>query len=508
MANRTLDVHASSLSEDVQSHVLFVDSARASGSNHKLVLDFEDPFTMVVGFEILDASIPNVMYSVEASNNMFSMVFSETPGLLSGANSAHIVEYMCGFEHQEALENSAVATRVVFVTPATSANVSPLRPLPPNSVYMMVTHVQGVTVSHTKNSNNDLLVGDRYFVTSDDYIDITASPASFVVNPTTMTLHKFDVVADPTNASAHVVCDLSRMDIYAEHGNYSICALCHHMNALMGAATSRNAFLPRTNVSAASCTGEFERTSKMMVQSDKPFLVNLLSTTMHKQTGFVNVAAGCTSKVVLRVNREMPLSFQCTDGMWRMPSPGVCDLTGERYIILRCPELENFNGSTFKTRTFDGVAIFKMVAGPNSISELRFDYHNLRQTLLHPIGKIGRLTFRFECGDGRPYDFKGVDYQFLACVKTLGAPRIQRFEKSILNPYYDPADTASVPVIGGGGSTDKDATDWDYLDKLAAELDMLDVDGGENDDENDDDTNSVEEYDLDARRRASNAWDF
>lgn len=520
MASRILDVHSSVIPGDVQSHVLFVDSAKRNHDKNtdpsKMVLEFEEPFTMVVGFEILDASIPNVMYSVEGYNNTFSLVFADDDDVFKSLESnAHLTEYMCKHPvtpgHVQAPQNSVVSTRIAFV----SSGGTVVRPHSSTSI-VMVTKIDGANVTQIPQSNGISLANDKYYVTFDDDTDrnksdLSASPSSFVVNPETMTLYKFlDVTNDGTLRSSddHLICELSRMDIYAEHGNYTICALCQHMNVLMTAGSTQNG-LPNTTVSAASCTGDFDRTSKMMLNSTKPFIVNLMATTMHKQTGFVNVRTGCVSKIVLQTNLEMPLAFECTDGLWRIPSPGVCDLTGERYIILRCPELEN-TGSSFKTRTYDGVAIFKMVAAPNSISELRFDYQNLRQTILHPIGKIHRLTFKFECGNGRAYDFKGVDYQFLASVKTVCVPRIQRFEKSILNPYYDPADSTSVPVIRTTTAAEDDGLGdrWDQLDRMVAETYVVDDDDEEEDeDEEGEEVDEVDD-DYDAEARASNTWNI
>lgn len=511
MASRTLDVHIDNADKKVlESHVLFVDSARRNLNHNpdpsKLVLDFENPFSMVVGFEILDASIPNVMYSVEKHNNMFSLIFSESSDDNSAlTTNSHFVEYVASIPISESMENSCVATRFQFVS--VSSSPPPSSPMDVTrdtmTVFVEDTVVQGASISLAKpsvmTSTIVSLSKGKYYITCDSShtaTEISASPNSYVVNPSTMTLHRFvrldrrDVVSNANIIKA--TCHLSRMDIFAEHGNYTICSLCNHMNTLMSMTNS----FPRTNVSAASCTGDFERTSKMMVQSTKAFLVNTMASTMLKQTGYVNVSTGCSSKVVIGLDNYMPLSFLCTDGMWRMPSPGVCDLTGERYIILRCPELEN-NGSMFKTRTYDGVAIFKMAAAPNNISELRFDYHNLQHSLLHPIGKLSKLTFSFECGDGRPYDFKGVDYQFLACVKTLGVPRIHTFTKSILNPHYGPA----LDSIRHDDETEEVERDWDHLDKMVAEFDALETnerllaDDEDDDDEDDEDeTDSIQEY--------------
>lgn len=486
---------------EFESHTLFVDSSRRDLSRNpdpqEVAVEFLDPFNMVVGFEILDASIPNVMYTVEEHNNTFSMLMADDKQFLVSPQHAHRVAFLVfnlslSAKKHVSLEreNCTFAHRFAFVEPASTLDGRTIvgnghaiahgggEPSPPSSsssfsfvndlsiqnindgvaqgevhgtAYLEVPVDATVTnITTTRRNPNTRDTGDANtargaaavtletgdctfmleFARPEDEDSFTSDPSAFVVNPHTNVLYRMERVTCPDCIQAIGGDELyiyMRMDVRAEWGNYTVGSLCCHLNSLLA---------PAASVTAASCNGDFERTSKLMLQSASPFIVNTSSTTMTKQTGFANVTTGCTSVIKLS-GRAMPLSFQCSDSVWRMPSPGVCDLTGERYVILRCPELENNGCSLYRTRTYSGVAVLKLASGPNSISELRFDYHSLRPSFLHPIGRVNRLTFRFECGDGRPYDFKGVDFQFLAAVKTLVVPRIQRFGYSILNPHYN-----------------------------------------------------------------------
>ena len=55
----------------------------------------------------------------------------------------------------------------------------------------------------------------------------------------------------------------------------------------------------------------------------------------------------------------------------------------------------------------------------------------------HPIGKLSKITFRFETSDGNLYDFKGVNHLITYVIKYYKPKliNIQDF-KPILNPNY------------------------------------------------------------------------
>jgi len=120
----------------------------------------------------------------------------------------------------------------------------------------------------------------------------------------------------------------------------------------------------------------------------------------------------------------MSLAFNLTisEHMYSVVPPGIYNLLGDRYIVLRCPEIENHTMSSIRSfntmnpdtdqteiRQYEtGIAKFKMsVVG---FREERFDFNTLPPQEFHPIGKLTSLTFVFENQDGRLYDFKGVNH--------------------------------------------------------------------------------------------------
>jgi hypothetical protein len=154
-------------------------------------------------------------------------------------------------------------------------------------------------------------------------------------------------------------------------------------------------------------------------------------------------------------------------------SRGVVNLAGPRFITLRCPEIEEHICSTGKYSKYStGLGVFKL-ASANALAHLRFDFVSLVRKPFHPIGRISRLTLRFELPDGTLYDFKGVNHQILMTLKYYvpsdDSKRINSSQhpniRSELNPDYDP----------------------DFLRFMIRNVDDDDGDDGDDDDDGDGD---------------------
>jgi hypothetical protein len=137
-------------------------------------------------------------------------------------------------------------------------------------------------------------------------------------------------------------------------------------------------------------------------------------------------------------------------GPQTLDAPGLINLMGVRYITLRCPEIEDHICSTGKYGAYStGIGVFKLL-NSNQVVQLRFDFVNLVRKPFHPIGRLSRLTLRFELSDGTLYDFKGIDNQLLLTIKYYSpSPRrpgdpaapggpADGVVVSTLNPDYDP----------------------------------------------------------------------
>ncbi len=110
---------------------------------------------------------------------------------------------------------------------------------------------------------------------------------------------------------------------------------------------------------------------------------------------------------------------------------GRISLVGERFIILRCPEIESqLSGSYAYGSNSPGLALFKL--GVLGFADARFDFSSINYKEFHPIGKLEKLHFRFEISTGELYDFKGVNHNLLIVIKFL-RPAIN---SNTTNDYY------------------------------------------------------------------------
>lgn len=149
---------------------------------------------------------------------------------------------------------------------------------------------------------------------------------------------------------------------------------------------------------------------------------------------------------------------------YRVVSPGVVDLTGDRFLVVRCPEVETYlvRGERLASEaTHPGIGLLTL--GTYGYSEARLDFfHAKPRTLTAPIGRLSRMSFRLESQDGALYPSRGCDHTLLVNVRFL-VPKKRKSEEedeSLLSPGYDPdvwlyrAKTeARDAARGGGGAT-------------------------------------------------------
>jgi len=133
----------------------------------------------------------------------------------------------------------------------------------------------------------------------------------------------------------------------------------------------------------------------------------------------------------------MCAQVQVQDGGYAVQSTGLVDLTGERYLLVRCPEIE---AHMYRDRAFDshhvGVGMVKL-GGSAGLREQRFDFVNLPPRAFHAVERLGKLTLRLEKRDGSLYESNGVDNAFLFMIQYYG-PQEPRAGAHVQNPRYDP----------------------------------------------------------------------
>jgi hypothetical protein len=127
----------------------------------------------------------------------------------------------------------------------------------------------------------------------------------------------------------------------------------------------------------------------------------------------------------------------------------------------------------------------------------------------HPIGKLTKLTFRFEIASGELYDFKGVNIQMLLMLKFLVPTQKFKFEKSVLNPNYDPNFMKYMlkhqSIQHQEDSDEEEEFDTEkYKDAYKQELEKYDYSTSEDEDDDPDGSESEEDIELSRRRGKTN----
>ena len=117
-------------------------------------------------------------------------------------------------------------------------------------------------------------------------------------------------------------------------------------------------------------------------------------------------------------------------------APGMVCFTGEKYILMRSPEIEEYSfGSLSYTNNNLGIAKFRT-------NSLGFNDEKLYVTKIpirefHPIGKLSKISLRFETNKRLLYDFKGINHNITLAIYYYEV-KINKIEdfNSILNPNY------------------------------------------------------------------------
>lgn len=116
-------------------------------------------------------------------------------------------------------------------------------------------------------------------------------------------------------------------------------------------------------------------------------------------------------------------------------SPGIVYFIGNKYIIMRCPEIEEhlYRSLSYSKYTL-GLAKFRVDSVGINSEKLTITKLPVRE--FHPIGKLSRMTLRFETKNGTLYDFKGINHNIIFAIFYYEPIQKNIPTSSILNPEY------------------------------------------------------------------------
>lgn len=418
---------------EVDSTLFFLDSSARDRTIFptpaEYVVQFSEPVKLVIGLDILDATIPATMYVVDAYSDSLTATTLDAPSDAGGGVQSQAL--------LSALLTSCAPLMLAMSTPLVK------------TLYCRVVDTARAIVHPPP-----FCAGG-----SAQFLIVVRKTGDVLAFPTAVALDA--AAASPSISS---VLTLRKAVVQLQHGNYDISTLMTHvatsLRAISQAALTPMDITFQDFALLSSSSGSVLLQGRyVFVNSTTPFVLDMStnSSSVEAIMGFdmlpdpaggvgyasVSVPAGvsffgsvptaCVPATIL----SNPF-ITSSSSAHVIVAPGIANLLGVRYITLRCPEIEQhlYSGMTYGSHS-TGLGVFKLPAG-NEISNLRFDFVSLVRKPFHPIGRLSRLTLRFEISDGVLYDFKGINTQILIAVKFL-APGKRRnpLVRSILNPDYD-----------------------------------------------------------------------
>lgn len=448
---------------DQDSTVIYIDSADRQRQFYptpeEYTISFEQPFKLVIGFDILDASIPTTMWNVDKFNGTLAITTCSIPTSTFDKRMAETyfdeVRDCATFSklfEREHLPGEINENFVVIVSEEYFNSQNFVASENKTEFFMYIRKAianSGIKVA-VQNADETLLYvftyrNIKYFVERSETILIDIlNQNNFHVEDNgndTYDLIYYEevnvraVVFDTAINTNNYLAIINNYNKQISLGNYDLTTLRTELNNLWGEFNDIN----------------FEATSLpdrkqgiYLLRSSGYTVINANIGKLIGQIGFdtlpIATEIAYYKAITVGTNRKVYAGvFEESSSTYIIRAPGIVNLLGYRYLILRCKEMEDhLLGSYGYIKYTPGIGLFKLASAYSEVTHLRFDFVNLVRKPFHPIGKLSKLSFRFETQDGGLYDFKGVNHQMLFVVKYLVPTQKVNFHKSILNPNYDP----------------------------------------------------------------------
>ena len=477
--------------------MFFIDSANRDRRyypepNH-YVVTFEEPLKLVYGLDILDATMPNVMYNIDSHNNKLCMVLLRS----SEDESANRVAYNARLRTmiQEQQNNALFADNfetfksfdTYFVdrsewlshpelqayldsevdpqfAPASAVDVtlfilvSRFTQVPLQAQSTLPAEVAAEYAQDTQHYASFRYGGDVYFVPATHdlaaliatqkieafYVCQDETDKTWSVTASTnvrvpplhgdggYVLQKIDPSSEPVKYNL-----LQQKALTLEVGQYDVNTLQEEMQTQMG---TFGIYVVGTD--RAESSDLIKQGRVMLINSAHPFLLNMNISSIYPNIGFDRYAIDKSTdyaKGYFNDNHRLYATIYNEKAeRFQLRAPGAINLLGTRYITLRCKEIEDHLSSSVTFNSYStGIGVFKL-QDIRDTTNLRFDFATFLQKPFHPIGKLSRLTLRFETPNGLLYDFKGFNHHIMISIKYFAPDMGRVFKQSALNPNYDP----------------------------------------------------------------------
>lgn len=191
-----------------------------------------------------------------------------------------------------------------------------------------------------------------------------------------------------------------------------------------------------------------ELTNRIYFQSSQPFILDMHLSTMVEVLGFDLYTSNDEEyKSHYTFNdqyndlvgfEKLYHSFKVDEGIYNIKSPGMMYLLGHKYLLLKCPEIEQHLYRSLSYAKYN-LGLAKIRINSYGFNDDKPAFLKVPVREFHPIGKLSKLTFRFETKDGELYDFKGVNHHMIFAIYYYEPKQTNVVSQSILNPEYNPS---------------------------------------------------------------------
>lgn len=442
--------------------VAIVDSAERNKEIHKTpseyTVDFDDPIRLVYGIEVLDATIPTTMYDIDFNNNRLQYLFfsfnnnAPTTGSVEG-DKQRISELLTEADTLNTFRDALASNNNVKLYIVSDVNghmnytvPTVISPSETHSILLFARRevtlasagiMVGVPQSFTGAWITFQFANISYYISTTSSLASVITQKTFIistngtiiyyvfVNPEEGSISPLAVTDDP------FYCVITKHVFIIENGNYSINDLAAYISNF------NDHFEIRSTLTAGGLSFEKQSRFKFISKLNYPFILDMKNSSCSTTIGFESVAQEPFA-IHMPGNKYMYFSNISTDEIYYIDAPGVVNIDGPKYIVLRCKEVEDHIYSNYYSSKYSkGLGIFKLIS-VNNVAFLRFDFVTLIKKPFHPIGKLSRLTFRFELPDGSLYDFKGVNHYMMLSINHFSPVMQKKSGPSVLNPNYEP----------------------------------------------------------------------
>jgi hypothetical protein len=337
-----------------------------------------------------------------------------------------------------------------------------------------------VILIDSKNRNIELFPDPNYYVVNFnvpfknvigfDIIDTSIPRTMFSVDKYNNVIYYYIHTENNPNSFNDVIIDLCNTEKYdptydgrfkkfmMSLGDYSLASFIDFFNIEFNAhvnETTDNEII----LEASGLTDPTDITDTIQFKCNYPFIFNMYDSTLAETLGFdllikeeyhnkrYTYNEKLTKKIIINkeeisahlklyISFNIPPSIDEPNMTNIIIGPGLVCFTGEKYVILRSPEIEEHSfGSLAYTNNNLGIAKFRTNSLGFNDEKLFITKIPIRE--FHPIGKLSKITFKFETAEKNLYDFKGMNHNITLAIFYYEPIFKQKEEfSSILNPNY------------------------------------------------------------------------